>query len=237
MNEVIGVIPAAGKGSRLNELGQEVPKSLLKLNGKPLIQRAIENLIKLGVKKIIIIVNYKKELIQNFLKDHKFDAELIFVEQTELNGNVGGLILSEKYLINTFIQYHPDNIFTDSQEEILKKHLNDKPIATYLYEERESAPNSKLSFLVEDNRLLGMSKSNKGLKSPVGFSIHEPIFLDYCKLIKKSDSGEYLSKDVISLILSSGGKINAYKLNGQRIDITTKEDYYNALNQLDGEPL
>ncbi len=235
MSEIIGVIPAAGRGSRLSELGKDIPKSLLKLNGKPLIQIAIENLIKLGVKKIVIILNYKKELIQNFLQNSKFDANFIFIEQKELNGNIGGLILSEKHLTNTFIQYHPDNFFTDSQEDILKEHLKNRPIATYLYEEKKSAWENRSSFLVKHNHLIGISKG--GLKSSVGFSIHEPVFLDYCKMVKKRESGEYSTNDVISLILHNKGKINAYKLKGERIDITTKEDYYKALNQVGGTSL
>ena len=132
-NDVVGVIPAAGYWSRLKEFGKNIPKSMLRINGKPLIQLAIESLKRMRINKIVIIVGYKKDVLLQFLEKTNFSVELIFVEQKEINGVIGALLVAKKYLTNTFVQYNPDNIFTEDQDEILKKHLHIKPISTYIY--------------------------------------------------------------------------------------------------------
>lgn len=55
------LLMAAGKGSRINEISKEIPKPLINVLGKPIIESIIENLLKIDIQEIIIAVGYKKE--------------------------------------------------------------------------------------------------------------------------------------------------------------------------------
>ena len=58
------IILSAGSGSRLGNLTKELPKSLVDVNGKPIIQRQIETFRNNGIKEIIVIVGPNKEKFQ-----------------------------------------------------------------------------------------------------------------------------------------------------------------------------
>lgn len=62
------MILAAGTGSRLRPLTNEVPKCMVKVNGVPMIERAIDALVAAGIKKLIIGLGYKSEVLKDFIR-------------------------------------------------------------------------------------------------------------------------------------------------------------------------
>ena len=73
------IILAAGMGTRLRPLTNEMPKALVKVNGKPMLERQIEFLHEKGIKDIIIVTGYLKEKF-DYLQG-KYGVELIFNEK------------------------------------------------------------------------------------------------------------------------------------------------------------
>ena len=63
------VIMAGGKGTRVKSVSKEIPKSLLKLNGKPVLQHQLECLKREGLTEIILCLGYMSDSIINFLKE------------------------------------------------------------------------------------------------------------------------------------------------------------------------
>lgn len=225
MGDVIGLIPAAGYGTRLNSLGKETPKALLKIKDKSLIEIAIESLKSWGIKKIIIIVGHRGELIKNFLRDKSFGLDICYITQKEINGLPKAILAAEEFLDSTFVVYPPDNLLTDSQYEILKKHLVEKPNSTFIYEDVK-AENERRNLVIEKNKIKSIELKREDIKYTIGLSIHEPDFLIYCRKVKKSAGGEYRMIDVLELLIKEGALVNCYPVIGKRINLTTDEDYY-----------
>ena len=88
-----GEYKAGGKGTRLKSLtGDKIPKPLLMLNGKPMIQWQIENLKAYGVFRIIIIIGHLGEKIREYFGDGaEWGVELSYVEETVPLGSAGSL--------------------------------------------------------------------------------------------------------------------------------------------------
>lgn len=86
MHEIAPVILAAGKGSRLGI--DSLPKPMVPVNGRPLMQNAVESLFRIGFSKqeIYAVVGYKGEVVRNYFK-----ADISYVRQNTLNGNAGAL--------------------------------------------------------------------------------------------------------------------------------------------------
>ena len=115
------LILCAGYGKRLNPLTLEKPKPLLKINEITLLEKCI-NLIKfIGLKKIIINTFYLKEKIENFIKLKNFDLDIQIIDDGEKILNTGGGILN---MINSsndsdFLTFNPDTIWNKNYAEAL----------------------------------------------------------------------------------------------------------------------
>lgn len=87
-----GMIMAGGLGSRLRPLTKTIPKPLLPIGEKPIIQFIIEQMKDYGIEKIFISVNYKKEVIKNYLRTgERFGLHIQYLEEKERMGTAGAL--------------------------------------------------------------------------------------------------------------------------------------------------
>lgn len=220
---MIGLIPAGGIGSRLGLLTKEIPKPLIKIGDRTLIENTIKSLAAVGVSKFVVVVNYKKEVIIDYLK--KLSVNFIIVGQPILNGLPGAIIAAKKHLNERFIMHLPDNIITRNYDYLIKLHEKEKPITTLLLEKsliRENRPYVKFNGNIVKFVELGTGKLDW---AEVGVSVHEPEFIEYCEKIVPSERGELEYYQALKKMLASGEKICAVKIKGKRIDITSKEDY------------
>ena len=92
-HDTTAMILAAGLGTRLGVLTQDKPKALVPLNGKPLLQHCIENLIANGFHHIVINVHHFGEQIIDFVESHHFDAEIEISDERDLLMDTGGGIV------------------------------------------------------------------------------------------------------------------------------------------------
>lgn len=79
-NKVQVMMMAAGFGSRIGEITQYIPKSLIPINGKPMVERHIEYMIEAGVSRLIMTVGYKREQFTYLIEKYKNQLEIIQVE-------------------------------------------------------------------------------------------------------------------------------------------------------------
>jgi len=122
---MIAVILSGGRGNRLKPITDYVPKSLVPINNKPIIEWQINYLKKFGIKNIIISAGYKNDQIKNFLKTKKNLGVSIkySVEETPLG--TGGAIKKASKLINekSFFVLNGD-IITNIDLRKLKSKMN-----------------------------------------------------------------------------------------------------------------
>jgi NDP-sugar pyrophosphorylase family protein len=78
-----GLILAAGLGSRLGDLTNNIPKCLVPVNGVPILENCIQSLNKLGINDITILVGYRKEMVNEFVKQKFSNLRLNLVENKE----------------------------------------------------------------------------------------------------------------------------------------------------------
>ena len=117
------IILAGGRGKRLRPITDKIPKPLIPINNKPLIERTIKYLKKYGITEIIISSGYKSNLIEKFLKKKKnFGCEIIFsIEKTPLG--TGGAIKKALRFVDeeSFVVLNGDIVTNIDLKKILKK--------------------------------------------------------------------------------------------------------------------
>ena len=117
------LILCAGFGKRLNPITLKTPKPLLKLNSVSMLEKCINLIEKLGIKKILINTFYLKDQFSQFLKSKNFSLDIKIIEDGEKILDTGGGInnLISNSLENDFIVFNPDTVWHNKyQDEILK---------------------------------------------------------------------------------------------------------------------
>ncbi|MBI4152025.1 nucleotidyltransferase family protein [Candidatus Woesearchaeota archaeon] len=110
------VILAAGKGTRLLPITETIPKAMVLVNGKPMIQIIIEQLKETGVRDIVIVTHYQKDKIEQFLQDGSlFGVSIRYVLQKEMKGTADALVSAEALISGgRFICLACDSLFETS---------------------------------------------------------------------------------------------------------------------------
>ena len=98
---MLGVILAGGFGKRLKPLTDKIPKNLIKINDKPIIQYQIEWLKNQGIRRFLILIGYLSQMMIDYLGDgEKFNVEIIYSKEDKPLGTGGAIKNAYKYLKN-----------------------------------------------------------------------------------------------------------------------------------------
>ena len=164
-HDITAMILAAGLGTRLKALTQDKPKALVPLNGKPLLQHCIENLIANGFCHIVINVHHFGEQIIDFVESHHFDADIEISDERDLLMDTGGGIVKATPLFKdskAVLVHNVDIISNVKLGEMSRQFLASGDDAWLLTQDRET--NRKLLF-DDENRLVGwMNKAEQKFK-------------------------------------------------------------------------
>ena len=117
------IILAGGRGKRLRPITDKIPKPLIPINKKPLIEWTIKYLKKYGITEIIISSGYKSNLIEKFLKKKKnFGCEIIFSNEKIPLGTGGAIKRALRYIDEeSFLVLNGDVVTNIDLRKILKK--------------------------------------------------------------------------------------------------------------------
>ena len=155
INDITAMVLAAGLGTRLKALTQDKPKALVTLNGKPLLQHCIENLISNGFRHVVVNVHHFGDQIIDFVEHHRFDAEISISDERDLLMDTGGGIVKATPLFasSKAVLVHNVDIISDMNiSDLIQKFLASDDDAWLLTQDRET--NRKLVFDT-DNQLVG----------------------------------------------------------------------------------
>jgi len=221
------VIMAGGKGTRLKPYSSVLPKPLLPINEKPVIQHIIEQFNKHGENKFFITLNYKSGILKNFFntfKEKKRKINLIF-EKKPL-GTFGSIFKIKKKIKENFFLTNCDTIIKADYNNILETHSREKNDITIVVAEKKfTIPYGVCDFKEEKFRF----KEKPSFKHYVntGFYIISKNCLDVLKIEKKLDFNEFLE-----ICIKNKKKINYYKINhSQWIDVGQMDKYKQILNK------
>ena len=121
-----GIILAAGMGSRLKKYTRNTPKCMVEVSGITLIERALRQLDKLELNRIIIVTGYSSEILVAFINGLEIDTPIEFINNDIYNktNNIYSLYLAKDFLeSDDTLLLESDLIFEDG---ILEKIINDK---------------------------------------------------------------------------------------------------------------
>ncbi len=157
------MILAAGLGTRLKPITDEIPKALVSINGSTLLEIAIRNLIENDFRKIVINVHHFADKIKDYLNKNTFAAEIFISDESDLLLDTGGGIKhAQKYFDNSPILVHNVDIISNlNLKEFYQYHISDDALASLVISNRES---NRYLLFNNDNILCGWQDVKKNEK-------------------------------------------------------------------------
>jgi len=251
----VGLIPAAGGGTRLYPFSKAVPKEMYPILGKAVIEHSIENLRKGGIEDIFIIVGYQKGALMDYIGDGSlYGANVAYIYQTKRRGIAHAILQSKHWINHSFVTLLGDS-FIEPKEEILRimeLHKRKRPVATVLLF-RVKDPTGygvvKLKSLENGYGIVekmmekpsfkeaGEFKVNGEYYALCGLYIFEPKIFDYIEKTEPGVKGETQITDAIHLAVKKGENVYGMILKGKYLDVgkwkTIFEVNKHMLNSLD----
>jgi UDP-N-acetylglucosamine diphosphorylase / glucose-1-phosphate thymidylyltransferase / UDP-N-acetylgalactosamine diphosphorylase / glucosamine-1-phosphate N-acetyltransferase / galactosamine-1-phosphate N-acetyltransferase len=217
------VLLAAGRGTRMRELTAEVPKPMIKVRGKPVLQHIVDGLRDAGVQRLLVVVGYRADAVRNF-----FGNSVEYVAQEVQDGT--GRVVD---LARDFVGESP---FVLGYGDILVDRVNYRAIVDFPGEAEaivtvtRGEDVSKGGAVVVNER---MEVVDIREKSPMGETTtgwynagiyaFRPSIFDFTARLKPSPRGEYELTDAIRGLAHAGKKVKALELVGEWADVRDPE--------------
>ncbi|MHB8521600.1 MAG: nucleotidyltransferase family protein [Limisphaerales bacterium] len=247
------VILAAGKGTRMGELTNDLPKPMLKVQHRPVLEHILQGLIQAGIREACIITGWRAEIIEDYFGNGaKWDVRISYARQVVQDGTgkapeyarafVGSdtflltygdiLVKPETYrrMVDRFGNGTFSGLLTVTQgEDVTKGAVNffDEEFCLRRLIEKPSPGQ------VEELRRDGWLKPGQPAWYNAGIYIFRPVVFEFTARLEKSPRGEYELTDAISALVAAGHRIAGLQIEGRWVDVRDPK----VLAQLEREQL
>jgi UDP-N-acetylglucosamine diphosphorylase / glucose-1-phosphate thymidylyltransferase / UDP-N-acetylgalactosamine diphosphorylase / glucosamine-1-phosphate N-acetyltransferase / galactosamine-1-phosphate N-acetyltransferase len=231
------VLLAAGRGTRMRELTADLPKPMIEVRGKPVLQHIVEGLRDAGVRRFLIIVGYRAEAVQNFFGDgSRYKIDIQYAAQVTQDGTGRVVDLARDFVSDSPFVLAYGDILVDPANYKRIIDLADDVEALISVTRGEDVSKGGAVFLNERMVLVDLrEKSKPGEPSSpwynAGLYAFRPSIFDFTARLKPSPRGEYELTDAIRALAQSGNKVQALELTGEWADVRDPE-ILAKLNQL-----
>ncbi len=232
-NVTKAVVLAAGKGTRMGALTEDLPKPMLPVKGKPLLEHILDRLGQAGVRECGLITGYRHEVIEQHFAHYPMRLE--FIHQQTINGTAGAAKLARGFAANdpfllTYgdIWCEPDDyrgvmqpIETEPETEatLAVKYVEDPFQGAAVY-----VRDGFIEKIVEKPRR-GTSTTNW---NSAGIYCFRPRVFEEIDRVRLSVRGEYELTDAIEQMIDAGRRLRAVEIKGTWRDIGRPEDLSEA---------
>ena len=223
------VLLAAGRGTRMRDLTNDLPKPMIEVRGKPILRHIIEGLHAAGVRQFFLIVGWRAEVIRNTFGDGaRFGASITYATQLVQDGTGKVVELAREFAgDDPFILSYGD-IIVDPRNYSRLTRLEGDVEAIVTVKENEDVSKGGAVFVNEQFELIDLREKPAAGEptSPwynAGIYAFRPSIFDFIARLKRSPRGEFELTDAIRALALSGKTVQALELSGDWADVRDPE--------------
>jgi NDP-sugar pyrophosphorylase family protein len=224
------LILAAGKGTRLGELGRRSPKVLVPVQGRPLLDLHLNHLAAQGVQHVVINACHLAPQIVDHVSAYQGALDVEVIVEPELLGTAGGAINALPRLgALTFIVLYGDVMLFEPLEPLLAAHASSRALATLSVYEHTTTHGKGVVEVDEQDRITGFAEKDPARQGP-GL-VNAGLYVISASLLDGHPRGVELDfgRDVFPAAVQHGAHLQAYRLPQPVLDIGTPQDLERAL--------
>ncbi|MBI2118369.1 MAG: nucleotidyltransferase family protein [Elusimicrobia bacterium] len=229
------MILAAGLGTRLRPFTLKMPKIMVPINGKPLLDYHLRMLKKQGIKEIGINLHHFPEKINGFLKNGKqFGIKVLYSYEKKLLGTAGGIKKLENFFKETFLVLYGDNLIATNLEPLIQFHKKKRTLVTIaLYQCSEPWTQGVVQLDKKARIVAFIEKPPKELCSSnelsnAGIYVLEPEIFSHIPSNSFFDFG----KDLFPALISKNIPMYGFQLDGYVRDIGNPKRLSNVIKDM-----
>ena len=219
------VILAAGRGTRMGELTMDVPKPMIAVGSRPVLEWIINGLQATGVRRFLIVVGYRKEVIEDhFMDGSNFGTEIRYVEQVVQDGTGKVVSLAEPFCgADPFILSYGDILVDFSFYRQLVELADDDEMLISVKASQDVSKGGAV-FLDSNLRVIDLQeKPNQPVTGPnwynAGIYTFRPSIFQYVARLQKSPRGEYELTDAVRELAQATKRARAIEISGDWADV------------------
>ena len=223
------VLLAAGKGTRMRELTNELPKPMIPVRGKPILQHIVEGLQAAGVTRFQIIVGWRAEVVRDFFGDGSgFGAAVEYTTQEVQDGTGRVVELAKEFAgADPFILSYGDILVDPVNYHRLADLGGAEALISVKHNPGEIAKGGAV-FVNDRFEMTDLREKPKPGEpmSPwynAGIYAFRPSIFEFTAKLEKSPRGEYELTDAIRSLAQSGRRVQVLELSGEWADVRDPE--------------
>jgi len=233
------VILAAGKGTRMRDLTNEIPKPMLKVQGKPILQHIVEGLLSVGIREFCIVTGWHAEVVEGFFGDgSRFGAHIGYVRQVVQDGTGKAPELAKSFASSDpfLLTYGDILVKPETYADMLKRWSGGKFSGLVTVTGSEDVTKGGLFFfdhafclkhLVEkpsaaelaELRAQGWLKPGETAWYNAGIYLFDPVLFEFTAKLQKSPRGEYELTDALMAMLGASHQLAGLQIAGRWVDV------------------
>jgi len=242
-NIVKAVILAAGKGTRMRELTNELPKPMLKVQGKPILEHILTGLVASGIREVFIVTGFRAEVIEDYFGDGaKWGVRIAYGRQVVQDGTGKAPELAKEFVgSDSFLLTYGDILVkAETYQRMLARFAEADFAGLVTVTGSEDVTKGGLNFFEEDfclTRLVekptaaqveelrreGWLKPGQTAWYNAGIYVFKPVVFDFTAKLQKSPRGEYELTDALNDLVAAGRRIAGLKIEGRWVDVRDPE--------------
>ena len=213
----------------MRELTVELPKPMIEVRGKPVLQHIVEGLRDAGIRGFFIIVGYRADAVQNFFGDgSRYKIAIQYATQVVQDGTGRVVDIAQNFADNSAFILSYGDILVDPQNYKSIVDLPDDIEAIITVTRGEDVSKGGAVFLNDQMELVDLREKSKPGEptSPwynAGIYAFRPSIFEFTAKLKPSPRGEYELTDAIRELAQSGKKVRALELTGEWADVRDPE--------------
>ena len=223
------VIMAGGKGTRLDPFTKILPKPLIPIGDKPIVENIMDRFYENGFSRFILIVNYKKDMIKAYFSDKTLPYTISFIEEDEFYGTAGGMFLLRDVVKQSFIVTNCDTILEGNYSDFYTWHKDHNNLMTIIGSHKEiTVP---YGVLCMNNGILDKidEKPKLDLFINTGTYIFEPTVFEFIKDRQHLD----MDKLILEMKALHADRVGVYPHWGGWFDMGQWDEYRKSLKELE----
>ncbi|MBI1178067.1 NTP transferase domain-containing protein [bacterium] len=237
------VILAAGKGTRMRELTQEIPKPMLKVQGRPILEHIVEGVKSAGITEIFIVTGWKAEVVESYFGDgSRWGVSIHYGRQIVQDGTGKAPEIAQEFVgSDDFLLTYGDILVKPETYAAMSKRFGEGDFSGLLtvtgsqdvtkgglifFDDQfclrklvEKPSHEQITQLTSD----GWIKPRQPVWYNAGIYIFKPVLYEFTARLEKSPRGEYELTDALTGMTDAGHQIAGLEIAGRWVDVRDPE--------------